>query len=429
MADDDIPDIPVLIGLAIFYSVFTVHCAMHMRPALVRMSSGILVKAKDLETKHATPFLYDPMTLKHRVRSYSDFVKRVGLPPPPNCSFQVPYSTSRRATMYRLLHKGALVKCLRFSMHCGAFAVALSWLNRASAPLAARLGSDAIFDQYLVRANLKAAKQVQIILLPLASFILALYINMKLEWFNGIINLMWDLQGNLNDTSLLVATSVSPPNDRVAMAVNYRMYRYLNVVHFLCYHNLATDYHADTIEDIFLCGLLTKEEKMLLHQSSNKKGSLLVWIGSSFRQLAQAGKISEQVHVELLSLLQKHRGFGEKLQKEMGRVVPISYAQLVQLMTDMLMLLTPPALADTLSAAKEGYSLYLWPVLGSMLLACFYQGCMRLVTSLEYPLGSDLDDVRPDWLLMSSERTIWALLTEVIPEQLTHGPLVTTDAK
>mmetsp|Transcript_147774 Transcript_147774/g.384216 ORF Transcript_147774/g.384216 Transcript_147774/m.384216 type:complete len:160 (+) Transcript_147774:2-481(+) len=86
------------------------------------------------------------------------------------------------------------------------------------------------------------------------------------------------------------------------------------------------------------------------------------------------------------------------------------------------MILTPPALSFSLETKREGLTVYLWPALGSMILAVFYQGGMQLINAMEYPFGSDLDDLHPDWLLMSTERAVFSFLAENLPPQLAVVP-------
>ena len=67
----------------------------------------------------------------------------------------------------------------------------------------------------------------------------------------------------------------------------------------------------------------------------------------------------------------------------MTRVPPVSFAQLMQLMVDALLTLMPMSLAHILVTEREGFSVYLWPILGSMCLASFYQGAMMLVANMD----------------------------------------------
>jgi len=384
---------------------------------MVKNKGGIFVRAQELSARHYTPFLYDPATLHHRVRSYEGFLKQSCPPPAPSRDFQVQYSTSRRFDIYRMVGRSTLRKCVRFCLICGAFAVMISWWSRNCDIISAKLNSDFFISESWM-ANLQAASEVQEILLPLASFILALYINMKLGWFNQTISLCWSTQGKISDLALVLASVASPPMDAGVLAAKFRIYRYLNLMHFFTFQNLAVQYNHDTLDDLVRCGFIKHDEQELLAASTNQKDTVLVWVGAVFRELVAAGRIPSEILPRVLEILRELRGHSTTLGKELRRMAPISYAQLMQLMIDGLMVLTPPALSYALESDREGLSVYLWPAVGSMTLALFYQGCMRLVTTLEYPLGADLDDINCDWLLMSVEASLWAFLTDSMPKQL-----------
>merc|ERR1712083_200896 len=92
----------------------------------------------------------------------------------------------------------------------------------------------------------------------------------------------------------------------------------------------------------------------------------------------------------------------------------------------MLMLLTPMALAYVLETNRKGYTVYVWPTLASMSLAMFYQGGVKLIAAMEEPFGRELDDLRPDNIIISTERTIFNFLvapsiTALDSEESDHG--------
>merc|ERR1712176_760888 len=115
------------------------------------------------------------------------------------------------------------------------------------------------------------------------------------------------------------------------------------------------------------------------------------------------------------------RSKADGLSKELSRLTPISWAQQMQLLMDVLMVLTPPALAHSFETKREGLTVYLWPALGSMLLAAFFQGALRVISAMEYPFGNDLDDIHLDWCLMSSEKAIFSYLSCAVPCQPKHA--------
>merc|ERR1719428_590872 len=120
------------------------------------------------------------------------------------------------------------------------------------------------------------------------------------------------------------------------------------------------------------------------------------------------------------------RGATSTLSKEVLRTPPISFAQLLQLMVDGTNLLTPPALAFAFQSDRDGLSVYIWPALGSVIIALFYQGGLRLITTLNTPFEGETDELNPDWALMASDRKIFGYLMgsvicqEAIPSMFTR---------
>merc|ERR1719473_1801713 len=99
----------------------------------------------------------------------------------------------------------------------------------------------------------------------------------------------------------------------------------------------------------------------------------------------------------------------------MSKVPPVSHAQLLQLMVDALLLLTPAALAYAFQTDNNGIGKYFWPSAGSFVIALFFQGWLELVNIMEDPFGDDLDDLNLDWVLISSECAIFGYLSDPLP--------------
>jgi len=362
---------------------------------------------------------------QYRVRTFSGFCDGKA-PPPPGTSFQEGYRTSSRAMVYSKLLRGALPKCFSFLTLVGLLAMTLSWMLRNDL---GRMTQWSFFSRASIEGNMLAAHEVQKVLLPLASFLLALYINMKLSWFMSIMDMSWAIQGHLHNLALMLGSILHPHDCPGHMRTKFTMYRYLCLYHLLLYRTVAIEYSRVTLDDLFGCGLIVGEELLSLADSRNPRNLVLLWCGSLLQQLSNEDKISARTRERLMDSVIALRGSGDTLVKELTRMSPISFAQLLQLVVDILLLLTPASLSHALRTDRKGVSVYLWPAFGSMVTSLFYQGGMRLITAMEYPFGLDLDDLRPKWLLMASECEIFAYLTATGPPVAEAETLVPEDVE
>lgn len=174
-------------------------------------------------------------------------------------------------------------------------------------------------------------------------------------------------------------------------------------------------------EDLMSAGLLTEEEADELSKCSNKKNQVTLWISTWVHMAIQKGFMEPIYAQNLMSAIRGVRSSSSTLRKEVARRVPISFAQLIQLVIDGANLLTPPALAYAFRSNNDSMSVYTWPAMGSMIIAFFYQGGVRIVEALEEPFGSDVDDLNPDWCLATSDLKIFNFLTAggaVLPDFL-----------
>merc|ERR1719316_329660 len=100
------------------------------------------------------------------------------------------------------------------------------------APLVYEKFTYSFFDPDVVFANMGACAMVHKVILPLASFSLALYINQRLSWFFQVMNLAWAVQGRLHDIALIVGGAMPQRDDLEVCEVLWTLYRHLNLVHF-----------------------------------------------------------------------------------------------------------------------------------------------------------------------------------------------------
>ena len=104
----------------------------------------------------------------------------------------------------------------------------------------------------------------------------------------------------------------------------FRIYRYLNVLHYLCYRFKSTalsdasavgssdaDRKALLTDDLVSLGLVTPSEKHILLPMDNKQGEgMLVWIGGEIGHLGREGRLDIQDLAPYLLQLRNVRGKG-----------------------------------------------------------------------------------------------------------------------
>eukprot|EP00929_Paragymnodinium_shiwhaense_P111469 TRINITY_DN7952_c0_g1_i4.p1 TRINITY_DN7952_c0_g1~~TRINITY_DN7952_c0_g1_i4.p1 ORF type:complete len:501 (+),score=92.87 TRINITY_DN7952_c0_g1_i4:144-1646(+) len=417
-AGDDIQDpwVLIFIGVAWFAMVVTWLRAgrgFHITEAgvFVRSTSKKLPENDDMR------FLFSEKGV-YRTRSFAGFCRGDELPPKSAGAFQHGYTTASRAVVYKSMREGAFQRCWRFVCCSGLLAMSLTFLARNATALENKLsgvspGVASLFQRQAIFENMYAAAEVHKFISPLAAFMLALYVNGKIGYFFHVVELCWGIQGKIHDIALAVAGAF-PDRTIEEKRVFFRIYRYLNAVHFLTYLPLAEKFDGLSMDDLVSCGLITNEEKLLLDRAAAPRASIMLWLAAEMNKFDRS-KVDTAVREHLVDALDGLRGKISLLTKELTRVYPLSFAQLIQLMIDALLMLTAPSLAYSMDTQRKGVLVYIWPALGSMFIALFFQGCMRLITSIEYPFGYELDDLDAEWLLLATERETYSYFTEAMP--------------
>eukprot|EP00746_Dinoflagellata_sp_MGD_P143672 gnl/MRDRNA2_/MRDRNA2_76470_c0_seq1.p1 gnl/MRDRNA2_/MRDRNA2_76470_c0~~gnl/MRDRNA2_/MRDRNA2_76470_c0_seq1.p1 ORF type:complete len:763 (+),score=111.29 gnl/MRDRNA2_/MRDRNA2_76470_c0_seq1:111-2291(+) len=354
--------------------------------------------------------------LQTPLRTFDNFMSGddMRVPPPvPPCTLQTAYKSVRRV-LYTHVRDTVLHSIWQFVFSLGLFAIMISWWIRF-APIVYHRAPYSFFKPETVFTNLRACEQVHKIILPLASFSLALYINQRLAWFYSVMNLVWTTQGRLHDIALLVGASMPQRDDVEVSEALWMLYRHLNLIHFYTYSQVCTRFQYVQEDALVDQNLLLPEEAEDLRQIEgppiNKKNRVVFWVTHLIVQLISARNIQPYYAQALMDAISGLRNSTSTLSKEVLRTPPISFAQLLQLMVDGTNLLTPPALAFAFQSDRDGLSVYIWPALGSMIIALFYQGGLRLITSLNTPFEGETDELNPDWALMATDRKLFGYLT------------------
>lgn len=345
-------------------------------------------------------------------------------PPAPATTLQVLYVSNRKSLYLRTMKDTVFFNQWRFIYAIGVFAVVVSWWIRF-APIVYSKVTYSFFHPNVVMSNMGAAADVHSVLLPLASFSIALFINQRLAWFYRVMNLTWSIQGRLHDIAMIVGGNMCHHEDLEVCEVLWLLYRHLNLLHWFTYVGVSERCaKLPDAESVLKAGLATPEEVEELTKVPNKKNAVTSWVCHTVMVLLDTGLVPPQYAQALMSTLKQLRGVTSTLTKEVKRQPPVSFSQLIQLMIDMATLLTPPALAFNFKSDRDGLSVYIWPALGSMIIGMFYQGGLQFVFSIENPFGGHADNLDPDWALMASDRKLFGYLTasvDVIPPLESFG--------
>ena len=94
------------------------------------------------------------------------------------------------------------------------------------------------------------------------------------------LNYGYSIQGRIHDIALLTGGSLlSPGADENSRRFAYRIYRYLNLVHLLCYKTKSSWLSELGTDDLIALGLLTPDERAILEPMANKmRDTVLAWI-------------------------------------------------------------------------------------------------------------------------------------------------------
>lgn len=412
--------------LVVLWSVFTFSvCVRSKRYTLT--AAGFTLPKKLLEKEHARSlFIYEccppasgTTIAPHRMRSFEDFCQKRA-PPTPSFPFQRVFRISKRWDIYKSVIHGAIISCWPFVVFCGLFALVLSWVNKNGEALGNKFGTDWFAEKY-VSSNMKACAEVQNMLFPPATFILALVLNAKLSWFNDTMSKMWSVQECLHCIAHNIGTSMWGDKDLPIQRAKFRIYRYCNLEHFFLYQSIAVVYNKVSLQDLVMSGLLSRDEADLLDRVESKTNAVRFWLTAVLQQLVNDARIDNDLFVSvIMPNINELNTMASSLVKEMTRAPPISFIQLMQIMIDLLLLLTPPATAFSLrfQGVNSSVMLYVWPCLSSMTVALFYQGAMTLIAALSYPFGISADNLRPDFVLMTTEHAVFEYLTAELPKSL-----------
>ena len=302
----------------------------------------------------------EPCFCKHR-RELSNFVRSNTDPliqRPPQYPTERYVNNLNRIDMYRYLFLFQLRDVFKRTV---AFGLLVSSVSTALHLLLERerfdaLGVEPVFATFLAAARTTIGDaQDNFKFYPI--FLLQGYVGYAVVRWREFVKIGYSIQGRIHDVALICGGAIANPHERASRELAFKLYRYLNLAHFLCYqskHEWLRRLAAD--QTCVRLGLLTEAEAKVLSPMANKmRDTVLGWLSSEI----QAGVASGQLHatctptaLDQLSLLRgQMAAFHDQV-----RHLHISS--------------TAPCLACLLLTASRSFSLLLAPSRSFSLMSC-----------------------------------------------------------
>jgi hypothetical protein len=217
------------------------------------------------------------------------------------------------------------------------------------------------------------------------------------------------VQGRLHDIVMSVGTSVVNPDDPETRAFLYRVFRYLNVAHSMCYKDLSKNLKELTIPGAYVrLGLLTEHEWNILEPAKNKmRDTCCAWIGHEIQVAVRAGMLNGPGACNYQYVAMRLRGYMGDLHDTFEFVQPNTWIAYMVLSLDILigLFILSGAFAHFLP-----FTCFQYPVLiGVIFLTLPFLGSEDLISVVRTPFDKG-DELNADWLISNSENTCFSCL-------------------
>lgn len=330
-------------------------------------------------------------------------------------AFQVSYENNR-GHLYTRIFKTSLFRADRAIVSVGVLGILLPWFIRSSVQIHNLDPNNGFFEPATLRTNIAAVATVHEIVLPFASMALSVVAILHVWWLYKLIDYAWELQGKLYDLALLLSSVLMThrADSRVQDAF-WTIYRHLNLIHIFTYAHVSESVwmESDDLDKVQQCNLLTPVEAEELEQVEDRLSLVSVWLADMLNRLVDAELVPRVFSGSLLESYSEINSaaaaFIEQARRS-SKMVPTAARRVIELAVDIMILLTPAALAHLFSKDDSVFPCYFWPCVGSMVTAMCFQGVVFLVKALDQPFENHLDALNPDYVLYLTERRIFACL-------------------
>jgi len=343
------------------------------------------------------------LTILSQVKRFDVFCNTVGPQSPPKAHhMKKPGSKKRFRKMYLqgILRAIEIVFVTGWRFEC-AFAllsVYMTFFIRGARWYTSAKTGERMVSDHTIDANLAGASKVVEVLLPLASFMVGLFVALRLKWLHHVLDTAHSCQRHIFDIALTVCNAMPHHNLREVNRAKWLLYRYCITFLLFAYAEasprLKVIVHGEMMgsEALSKTALLTVEEEEELSKSDTPCAAVLIWISHLLVQIGRASDAERPCVQQLIKSLMSLRCVSQELVKEMDRSTPISFLQLLYLIVDVTVFLTPLAVMHIMGADHEGYSMYMLPMVTTVVVSIAFHGSIRLIDEAQDPLSANISD-------------------------------------
>lgn len=275
---------------------------------------------------------------------------------------------------------------------------AITFLFHASGPTAA--WAQVVFSESKVEGVAKAWT----LSATMASFMLSFFLSQSYALWRSVYSVTRRIQGRLNDLGLLCNTfaqrdATTGEFTPEAAALLETVARYIRLFHLLFYASVTTRYSSlktpQGLKALVNTRELTSDERDGLLESSLGHDAIVGWLAALFDTAVSDGRLSAStcrasgaspiaVQMALENKLTELRATYQMLSDELSARMPLAYVQLVQILTDGLILFTPIALIP--SVGPFGV------VAGTAVVTLWYSSLVTLAKLFLDPLNNEVGE-------------------------------------
>lgn len=229
----------------------------------------------------------------------------------------------------------------------------------------------------------------------LVSFTLSFFLTQSYGLWREVYSVTRRLQGRLNDIGLLIATaakrddlgSYTPESERLLE----RVARYVRLFNVLFYASVTTRFAPlctpAGLNQLVESGALTEDERLAL-LDGNSHNTVLEWICIIINNAIREGRLGDGTPASQTALYQTMAAKTTELRSTYATIpdlltgrMPLAYAQLVQILTDLLVLFSPFALIHKVGGVGA--------VVGTALVTLFHTSILNLAKLLLDPFNNE----------------------------------------
>lgn len=141
------------------------------------------------------------------------------------------------------------------------------------------------------------------------NFLLVGYLGYTVSRWRGFLSTAYSIQGRIHDLANIVGGALCEPSSAASRAFAFRVYRYLQLVHILCYQPRDPRLKCTNLDNYVELGLLTKDEKLILEPAATKQRELvLAWLSAELWSAAKQKIVHDKTPVHGVRVVTELRG-------------------------------------------------------------------------------------------------------------------------